>query len=119
MIKHKSRASKKRNEAFAKALRTELVKMGAVPGLEPWCASLDTLQIETKAGTLFAKTYPHDSQPGAWVAARFADVERAKALLGGDGRLNPYSGKWNFDFFHEDVDLALTELRHCFARVLP
>jgi len=38
-----------------------------------------------------------------WLAARFADLDLANALLNprgklGGGRLNPFSGKWNFHF---------------------
>jgi hypothetical protein len=40
---------------------------------------------------------------GDWIACRFDDVEKAKEHFGvrglGCGRLNPYSGKWNWHHF--------------------
>ena len=63
----------------------------------------------TKAGTLYLTPYKD-----CWIACKFLDVANARHVLGEGpgGRLNPYSGKWNFhyndnagiaeakDFFH-------------------
>lgn len=68
-------------------------------------------QLETTAGTLRVSVY------GSYVCTRFDDVARAKALLP-TGRLNPFSGKWNWmgGMTHEGdlIDLAQfqQELRH-------
>ena len=53
--------------------------------------------VQTKAGPMKAMGY------GNWVACRFDDAKRAFEVLKaipsiGTGRLNPYSGKWNFHF---------------------
>jgi hypothetical protein len=49
--------------------------------------------VETVAGTL--RLNIHDN----WIACRFHDVARAKQHVcsGPYARLNPYSGKWNWD----------------------
>ena len=50
--------------------------------------------VQTKLGPM--NLIPFDD----WVACRFDDVEKAKAHFGisniGQGRLNPFSGKWNW-----------------------
>lgn len=68
-----------------------------------------TFSMETDAGTLRGTFYASDFLDGrfarggywspAWVHFRFDDVERAKRSEAmRQGRLNPYSGKWNFMF---------------------
>jgi hypothetical protein len=55
---------------------------------------LKRLEIDTLAGPL--RVWPR----GDYIPARFDDVARARAHFGiefiNQGRLNPYSGKWNF-----------------------
>ncbi len=63
--------------------------------------------VQTKAGAMKVIGY------GNWVACRFDDAKRAFEVLKaipsiGTGRLNPYSGKWNFHFapFEQDCPSA-------------
>lgn len=54
-------------------------------------------RLETVVGTLSVILCEED---GDWIACRFEDVEKAKQHFGifniCQGRLNPYSGKWNW-----------------------
>lgn len=121
----KPRASKKRNEALAKRLRAVLIELGASPNLAR--LSDGELVMDTPAGILCMHVYAHDVQPGAWVAGRFHDNERAVKLLGASypqthpsysvGGVNPYSGKWNHDYFTDDGDAAERDLRYWFEKV--
>jgi hypothetical protein len=58
---------------------------------------------------------------GSWVACRFDDVERAKRDLpeGAKARLNPHSGKWNFQDWPWDipVETALAEFKEAFSQI--
>ena len=75
-------------EAFVLMVTTWLKSNGATDG------SFYELVLETAAGLL------HISPRPTHINCRFADVERAKKLLGDHygGRLNIYSGKWNWTF---------------------
>lgn len=46
--------------------------------------------VATAAGNLYVTAYED------WIACRFEEPERAKAIS--DTRLNPYSGKWNHHY---------------------
>jgi hypothetical protein len=79
----------KMETAFIARVRALLISLGATPLLS------DQVAIETRAGTLEVSPY------GDWVAMRFHDVGAARFMLGvGEhdlrGRLNPYSGKFNW-----------------------
>lgn len=97
--------------AFCEAMTEMLHRLGARPNSSGWYALL----LDTIAGELEINVYD------GWLATRFADVDRANALLNprghlGDGRLNPFSGKYNFHFGPEDgvedaVALVEAELR--------
>lgn len=105
--------------AFVTAMTAMLHRLGARPNPLGWYA----VRMHTMAGELELSV--HDG----WLAARFVDLDRAKALLNprgqlGDGRLNPFSGKWNFHFGPEDrvedaVALVEAELCAVTAVVLP
>jgi hypothetical protein len=76
----------------------------------------DRLELTTHAGTL--SVIPYDG----WIACRFHDVKAAVALLGYNpacGRLNPFSGKWNFHFGRCTADDALLEFAWGLGRVPP
>jgi hypothetical protein len=76
----------------------------------------DRLEVTTRAGTLSVVPY------AGWIACRFDDVKAAVALLGYDpvsGRLNPYSGKWNFHFGRCTAEEALGEFARELGHVLP
>jgi hypothetical protein len=76
----------------------------------------DRLELATLAGML--SIIPYDG----WFACRFQDVKAAVSLLGYDpacGRLNPYSGKWNFHFGRCTAEEALAEFVWELSRVLP
>lgn len=81
-------------ENFQQSVIEYLVSKGATHD------SFYRFQIETKAGRLYITPYEN------WIAACFADVERAKQLLGSSlhGRLNPSTGKWNFHFADEALE---------------
>lgn len=83
-----TKKSQQSYDRFNKAVTGYLISKGATPG------EFYALRIETTLGLLHVS--PHDD----WIATRFDDVDRAKSVLGSgrDGRLNPYSGKWNFHF---------------------
>lgn len=93
--------------AFVEATTAMLHRLGARPNPSGWYA----LRLDTLAGEL--EFTVHDG----WLAARFTDLDRAKALLNPRGyRLNQFSGKWNFHFGPEDrvedaVALVEAELR--------
>lgn len=99
------------NAAFVEAMTAMLHRVGATPNPTGWYA----LRLHTLAGRL------EISVLDGWVAARFIEPDRAKALLSTDGdlgssRLNPFSGKWNFHFGRWDriedaVELVEAELR--------
>jgi hypothetical protein len=79
---------------FEKRLRELLVGRGAQENrLFLW--SMYPLVLETTVGPLLVHGH------GNWVAMRFVDLERAKALLphGRMDPLNPYSGKYNTPIF--------------------
>ena len=87
----KKATTKKRQgfyNSFKQAVTEYLISKGAV------AADFYEFQIETTLGLLHVT--PFDN----WIATRFDDVDRAKAVLGSgrDVRLNPCSGKWNFHF---------------------
>ena len=71
---------------FESACLAMLQSLGATQGnaCYPW-------QLHTVAGVLRLRVMED------WLACRFDDVERAKSVVG-PGRLNPYSGKWNWHF---------------------
>lgn len=88
----------------------------------PWCRPAGgtplgvfgctyTFEIATCAGPLAVSA--HDG----WIACRFHDVERAKAnpWIAREGRLNPFSGKWNH---HWDSKTPIAERIADFARTL-
>lgn len=93
---------------FKSACEAMLRRLGAVES-----AGLYPLRIETAAGPL--DLWPQDN----WLACRFVDVERAKALLGDGwhGKLNPISGKWNHHPAQPDA-AAVDAIRDEIARVL-
>jgi len=78
-------------ERFQRTVLEFITSKGATPG------SFYDFEIETKAGNLHLT--PYDT----WVACRFDDVERARTIVGNDGRLNRCSGKWNFHFSHDEI----------------
>lgn len=94
---------------FKRACESMLHRLGAVDSDHFY-----PLRIETAAGPL--DLWPQDE----WLACRFVDVERAKALLGAGwhGKLNPISGKWNHHPGQLDA-AAVDAIRNEIARVLP
>jgi hypothetical protein len=71
------------------------------------------MALQTICGTLHITPY------GNWIACRFHDVQAAVARFGyhpSYGRLNPWSGKWNFHFAAIAAEDALAEFE---AEVLP
>lgn len=72
-------------------------------------------QIETRLGTLRISVWD-DMLP-----CLFDEVKRASAELGGGTRINPFSGKWNFDggLDHEGDMQDLAQFQHELRRLLP
>jgi hypothetical protein len=71
------------------------------------------MALPTICGTLHVTPY------GNWIACRFYDTDAAVAHFGSDqahGRLNRYSGKWNFHFAAIPAADAFAEFE---AEVLP
>ena len=71
------------------------------------------MALQTICGTLHVTPY------GNWIACRFYDTDAAVAHFGYQpvhGRLNPWSGKWNFHFNAIPAADALAEFE---AEVLP
>lgn len=65
--------------------------------------------LDTTAGTMRFGILPPNLRPRqnslGWVYCQFTDVEAAKRILpthNTGGRLNPYSGKWNYMFSTDD-----------------
>ncbi len=94
-----TKAGIKSSERFMSLIKVELQRLGAVdtghPCMYPW-------SIETRAGSLLI--HPYADEIDFWIACRFEDVSRAREVLGVkpyqvSGRLNPYSGKWNFHYY--------------------
>ena len=83
------RFSKAKEAKLAKLIAKGLEQRGATTVPDPY---RPRYAIETKAGTLTV------TPMAGWIACRFEDVERAKAVLGSDDRLNRWSGKWNHMF---------------------
>lgn len=86
----RSKATIAAGDAFVARVRAYILDLGAYAYIE----SLGVYAIQTRAGRL-------EISPRAdFIPTRFCDVVRARALLGvrflREGRLNPYSGKWNF-----------------------
>lgn len=55
--------------------------------------------VKTRIGSLTVRPISANTG-GAWIACRFEDVDAATRhfhVKGWDHRLNPYSGKWNFN----------------------
>jgi hypothetical protein len=77
---------------FKRQVTEMLLRLGATPTK----LGLHDVELETKVGPLDLTAYD------GWLAARFVDVPRARALLNPaaawTSRLNPVSGKWNFHF---------------------
>lgn len=69
--------------------------------------------LVTKAGILNVTVYD------TWIAARFDDVDAAKAL--GLVGLNPYSGKYNFHFVaeHENPIACVDYWTNTIKQILP
>jgi hypothetical protein len=89
--------------AFQAACERALRDLGATPN-EP--GAFHGYSIETRAGALAINVYPTSlPEPGGWLAMRFADVERARAL--GLSALNPHSGKYNIDSLYGEADPAI------------
>ncbi len=79
---------------FEKLCNRAFERLGAVPWPARYCSRFMTL-----AGPLDATVYD------GWIATRFEDVARARALLGvvGEGAINPHSGKWNMHFHEHEL----------------
>lgn len=90
---------------LAKQLAPMLLKIGARKVSE----SREEYKIQTVIGELFVSIYDN------WVHCCFDDVEKAKAHFNitgiNQGRLNPCSGKWNWHWFHVQVDSTVKDWR--------
>lgn len=100
--------------AFVEEAMMLFESLGATPTVVGPCH----LELDTKAGKMLIHVC------GEVVYMRFEDVERAKLHVDhvfGGGGMNPFSGKWNFGYFDDDVDAAtrMALLRHRLERVLP
>lgn len=95
----------KQAEAFKTKATAALIALGAFP-----CGGLYAFRLETKHGLLRL------SPGGTSIRTRFDDVP---ATAPSGASLNPYSGKWNFEFGaipqQEELDWAL----RCIKEVLP
>lgn len=102
--------------AFVEEASILFESLGATPDSHP--IFKHQLVLDTKAGQLLVHI------TGGVVYMRFVDVERAKKhvdhTFGGNG-MNPFSGKWNYGYFDDDVPLStrLALLRQHLACVLP
>src|SRR5262249_33990260 len=70
--------------------RDRLVRLTGPTGKEAVVTSA-VFGLDTNLGFLTVTPF------GKWIACRWDEPERAKTFIN-TGRLNPYSGKWNFHF---------------------
>ncbi len=66
-------------------------------------------ELQTRVGLLTVRPY------NTWLACRFEDPKAAAAVLGYDvhARLNPHSGKWNFNYNEDnDIELCLEHFKY-------
>jgi hypothetical protein len=85
-------------------------RLGGVSQGKEWLPNY--YEITTRAGYLSIATY------GNWVACKFNDPDAAKAVVGTSG-LNPFSGKWNQNYFDVPVKDALEDFERVLRRILP
>lgn len=107
-------ASKKQHEVFNKKVHRLLIGLGATqPG--KWSYKY---AIETMAGSLYLSIHEAEKSAVFSVYCRFENPEKAKEIFGDGtyGRLNPYSGKWNY---HEyEAENLLQSLETNLTRIL-
>jgi len=93
-----------------------LTAIGATPE-EPWY-----LVLETTVGRLLIHPSDNGTVGPGTMYCRFQDVDRAVAKLTPTdllGRLNRYSGKWNFSYFDGwTADTAFADFQHQINRLL-
>ena len=99
--------TKKQRQLFLKKAKELLLSLGAVQ-------EEDRFTMQTKVGRL--QLHPRDDETIGLgtVFARFDDHKAAKKLVDS----NPFSGKWNFHFFHGwTVETAMGELSYWLNKV--
>lgn len=107
---------KGRQVKFVKKVDKYLKEKGAELSTEWFSHSTNGYKLNTKAGILhIGLEYPTNEHYCFSVFGRFKDVEKAKKILGVrdrdlDGRLNPFSGKWNFHYADEEQLFALFKM---------
>ncbi len=83
----------KAEEHFKEVVTNYIVSRGAKPG------RFYTHELETPAGLLHISVY------GSWIATRFDDVAKGRAITSAIGSgCNPYTGKWNFHYFDGSIE---------------
>ena len=110
-VRPPSQAQLKREAAFNTTVTARCIEMGGTPDPRP--THRPEILFETPCGKLTVT--PMDT----WVSARFDEPAWAEATLGKNtGRLNGYSGKWNFHASDPDALLVwfVGEVRDLLAR---
>jgi len=105
----------KRTKQQAKAYRTAALGILRGFGAQVDATERRMYQIETRLGILHIDVWD-DMLPCV-----FAEVKRAAAELGNGTRINPFSGKWNFDggLSHEEDLADLAQFQNELRRLLP
>jgi hypothetical protein len=97
---------KKERAQFERDAESMLVKVGAKrrPCSDPWpvyhlitTAGILTLSVHTDLWQVDLPYY-QGKHSFPWIATRFENVEKAKQVTHGES--NPFSGKWNFHYWH-------------------
>ena len=93
MRRKKTKKQEKLEAKFNEVMAAHLRERGATTN-EGKFSGWYMLSLETRAGPLVANLH------GTWIAMRFVDVDRAKAILPHSlhDQLNGYSGKYNIHY---------------------
>lgn len=97
-------------KAFLKGLGPDVAREQDIEAEDVKAGEHARFIVQTRAGELKIHLY------GDLIACRFANVEAAKKALprkSSSDRLNPYTGKWNFEFGnHIDPYVSASEFIH-------
>jgi hypothetical protein len=108
-----------------KSITPDLSRFVAEIGAEREVGNWYHFTVDTKIGPLHFTPYAGECG-GGWIACRFEDVESARRHFGVDRlghRLNPYSGKWNWNEGlgqdREGVEMMVTQFSQAVRALLP
>lgn len=112
-MKRKTKKQERLEAKFDEAMAAHLQERGATTN-EGKFSGWYVLSLPTRAGPLVIKAN------GTWLAMRFVDIDRAKAILphGQYDQLNGYSGKYNIHYGEiHDLDCCKRVLDHALRDV--